>query len=198
MEAPERMACTCQSALRFIGSHFTVLRWAKNIQLRRDLVAGLTVGVMAVPQAMSYAPPSPDFRPKYGLYNAFVGLLPYCLLALRLTLSLDPRLLCLYLLLVSSLHLEVPDASVSDKFRHVTLSCSSDPSSEGCNLRIAIALTLSLLAGFIQIGFGLLRFGFIVDLVSEPIIVGFTTGSAFLIALNSIYKHLGHKQANKR
>ena len=78
LEAPERMACTCQSALRFIGSHFTVLRWAKNIQLRRDLVAGLTVGVMAVPQAMSYATVA-GLPPEYGLYNAFVGLLPYCL-----------------------------------------------------------------------------------------------------------------------
>jgi MFS superfamily sulfate permease-like transporter len=168
----------------------TIINWVKNIRLRRDLVAGLTVGVMAVPQAMSYATVA-GLPPQYGLYNAFMGLLPYCLFGTSPHLISGPT--AVMSILVAGLipkSLEVPDDSVSDKFRHVDLSCS-DPNSEGCDLRIAVALTLSLLAGFIQIGFGILRFGFIVDLVSEPIIVGFTTGSAFLIASTQFTNILG-------
>lgn len=188
--SPGATAWTCRPSLRSLISYLTIFQWVKNIQLRRDLVAGLTVGVMAVPQAMSYATVA-GLPPKYGLYNAFMGLLPYCVFGTSPHLISGPT--AVMSILVAGLipkSLEVPDASVSDKFRHVDLSCS-DPNSEGCDLRIAVALTLSLLAGFIQIGFGLLRFGFIVDLVSEPIIVGFTTGSAFLIASTQFTNILG-------
>ena len=54
-----------------------------------------------------------------------------------------------------------------------------------------VALTLSLMAGVIQILLGTLGLGFLVDLVSDPIIMGFTSGSAFLIASTQFSTLLG-------
>jgi MFS superfamily sulfate permease-like transporter len=93
--------------------------------------------------------------------------------------------------------IEIPDASTPDGFRHLQLSCSgpegslTGPDSEGCQYRIGVALSLSFLAAIVQLSLGFLKLGYLVDLVSEPIIVGFTTGSAFLIASTQFTSILG-------
>lgn len=69
-----------QSARAWALRTFPWVRWLPTYDWKsdfvRDCVAGVTVGVMAVPQAMSYATVA-ELPAVYGLYNAFVGLLPY-------------------------------------------------------------------------------------------------------------------------
>jgi len=64
----------------WLQHYVPILRWLPyyqpGMQVSRDIVAGLTVGVMAVPQALSYASVA-GLPSQFGLYNAFVGLLPY-------------------------------------------------------------------------------------------------------------------------
>ena len=58
---------------------FPFLQWLANYKktnFTQDLVAGITVGIVLVPQGMAYAMIA-GLPPVYGLYNAFVGLLPY-------------------------------------------------------------------------------------------------------------------------
>ena len=189
-QAPYLHRSKCCSLLQRLASFITIFTWIQKVDFRRDLVAGLTVGVMAVPQAMSYATVA-GLPAQYGLYNAFMGLLPYCIFGTSPHLISGPT--AVMSILVAGLipnSLEVPDTSAADNFRHVALSCSN-PNSEGCQLRIAVALTLSLLAGFFQLALGLFRLGFITNLISDPIIVGFTTGSAFLIASTQFTNILG-------
>lgn len=66
----------------------------------------------------------------------------------------------------------------------------NDENSVDCNVRIALLLCLSFLSGLMQALLGLGKLGFLVDLISEPVIIGFTTGSAFLIAGTQITNFL--------
>ncbi len=170
---------------RFIDL-FTIQKWTKNYDVKRqlaaDVIAGLTVGVMAVPQAMSYALVAGMPGAIYGLYNALMGLLPYPFF------GTSPHLI------------SGPTAVMS------ILVKSSIPSSlggfgeieEGTDKWLTVALTLSFMAGILQILMGVFKLGFLIELVSEPVIVGFTTGSAFLIAATQFSNMLGIPKCKKK
>ena len=171
--------CSLPNPLSFV----TIGSWWPHRDMKRDLISGITVGCMAVPQAMSYATVA-GLPAQYGLFNAFMGLLPYPLFGTSPHLISGPT--AVMSILVAGLipaSIEIPDVSIPDGYRHLELSCSgpigslTSPESEGCQYRIGVALTLSFLAALVQLTLGFLKLGYLVDLVSEPIIVGFTTGS---------------------
>jgi hypothetical protein len=66
-----------------------------------------------------------------------------------------------------------------------------------CPERIGLALLLAFIAGVFQLIMGTLRLGFLVDLVSEPVISGFTSGAAFLIAATQFSNSLGIQKCTK-
>jgi MFS superfamily sulfate permease-like transporter len=186
-------SCSLPSPLSFI----TVMDWFPKRDTKRDFISGITVGCMAVPQAMSYATVA-GLPAQYGLFNAFMGLLPYPIFGTSPHLISGPT--AVMSILVAGLiptSIEIPDLNVPDGYRHLQLTCAgpegslTGPDSEGCQYRIAVALSLSFLAALVQLCLGLLKLGYLVDLVSEPIIVGFTTGSAFLIASTQFTSILG-------
>ena len=81
-------------------------------------------------------------------------------------------------------------------------SCDTNPGpnlteEETCPERIGLALLLAFIAGFFQLIMGTLRLGFLVDLVSEPVISGFTSGAAFLIAATQFSNSLGIQKCTK-
>ena len=184
---------TCKNPMDFLS----IIDWWPKRNTTKDLISGITVGCMAVPQAMSYATVA-GLPAQYGLFNAFMGLLPYPLFGTSPHLISGPT--AVMSILVAGLipdSIEIPDLNMPDGYRHLQLTCSgpegsvSGPGSEGCQFRIGVALSLSFLAAIVQLSLGLLKLGYLVDLVSEPIIVGFTTGSAFLIASTQFTSILG-------
>ena len=167
-------------------AYLTIVNWLPAYSFKnsflKDLVSGITVGVMAVPQAMSYATVA-GLPPIYGLYNAFIGMLPYPFFGTSPHLISGPT--AVMSILVNGIIPAHPmeDMSVVTNNQVCTdTGPGTGPDSLGCHVRIQMALTLSFLAGVIQILFGLFGLGFLTNLISEPIIIGFTTGSAFLIA----------------
>ena len=192
----EHTAC-CSFTPPTLLSFITIHEWWPKRNSTKDFISGITVGCMAVPQAMSYATVA-GLPAQYGLFNAFMGLLPYPLFGTSPHLISGPT--AVMSILVAGLipsSIEVPDSFASDGMRHIDLICTgpvgtaTGPNSEGCHFRIGVALTLSFLAALVQLSLGLLKLGSLVDLVSEPIIVGFTTGSAFLIASTQFTSILG-------
>jgi len=192
-ELEEPLSCTFPNPFSYI----TVAEWWPKRQTTKDLISGLTVGCMAVPQAMSYATVA-GLPAVYGLYNAAMGLWPYCFFGTSPHLISGPT--AVMSILVGQLipeSIEIPDASLPDGNRHIDLICSgppgslTGPDSEGCNYRITVALSFSFLAALIQMILGFANLGRLVDLIGEPIIVGFTTGSAFLIASTQFSNILG-------
>lgn len=149
-----------------ISRHIPSLAWIpaySRDKLSGDLSAGLTVGVMLIPQGMAYALIA-GLPPIYGLYAALIPLLVYALLGTSGQLAVGP--VAMMSLLVATGVSSLSPSSVEEY--------------------IAIALMLSLLVGIIQLTLGLLRFGFITNFLSHPVLSGFTSAAAVIIALSQL------------
>lgn len=141
---------------------------AKYGGLKKDLVAGLTVAVMIIPQGMAYALLA-GLPAIYGLYAAFVPLIVYPFFGSSRQLSVGPVALVSIIVLAG-------------------ISQWADP---GTPEFIELALLTSLVAGMIQLLLSALRMGFLVNFLSEPVIAGFTTAAALIIALSQLKYFLG-------
>ncbi len=130
---------------------------------RADLIAGITVGIILIPQSMAYALLA-GVPPIYGLYASLVPLLVYPIFG-------------------SSRHLAVGIMAIDCLIVAAGLSALAEPMSSEY---LELAFLLALMVGGIQILLGLLRFGFIVNLLSRPVIFGFMSAAAITIALSQL------------
>ncbi len=141
-------------------------------KLVRDLIAGLTVAAVAVPQSMAYALIA-GIQPEYGLYTAIV-------------------MTALGSLFGSSAHLiNGPTNAISLVVFGAVDGFTQGPHDP--NRILAVAL-LALLVGLIQILIALLKLGDLTRYISESVIIGFLTGAGLLIALAQIPNILGLQQ----
>ena len=131
-----------------------------------DLSAGLTVGVMLIPQGMAYAMLA-GLPPIYGLYASTVPLIVYALFGTSRKLAVGP--VALDSLLVAS--------GVG------ALAVGGSPE------YIGLAILLASMVGMIQLTMGVFRLGFLVNFLSHPVIAGFTSGAALIIGFSQL-KHL--------
>ncbi len=134
---------------------------------RGDLSAGITVGIMLIPQGMAYALIA-GLPPEYGLYAALVPLIIYAFMGTSRHLAVGP--VALVALLVASA--VSPLASTPEEY-------------------IAISILLALMVGIMQLLFGLLRMGFLVNLLSHPVLSGFISAAAIIIGLSQMHHLLG-------
>jgi len=135
-------------------------------KLRGDLSAGITVGVMLIPQGMAYALIA-GLSPIYGLYASLVPLVLYALFGTSRQLAVGP--VAMVSLLVAAAVAPIADGNTQ--------------------LYVGLALLLSLMVGVLQFGLGAARFGFLVNFLSHPVLSGFTSAAAFIIGLSQL-KHL--------
>lgn len=142
---------------------FTWLQRSDRASRRSDLLAGLTVAAMLVPQAMAYAALA-GMPPVTGLYAATVPLVAYALLGSSGQLAFGP--VAIVSLLTASTLAPLADG---DPARYVTL-----------------AGLLALLVGGIQVVLGLVRAGRLTALLSHPVISGFTSAAAIVIATSQL------------
>lgn len=133
---------------------------------RNDLVAGLTVGVMLIPQGMAYALIA-GVPPIYGLYASLIPLLVYALFGTSRQLSVAP--VAMMSLLAAA---GVAPLAGNDPERY-----------------LALMLMLAFMVGVIQLAMGLARFGFLTHFLSHPILAGFTSAAALIIGFSQL-KHL--------
>lgn len=125
---------------------------------RQDVVSGLVIGVMLIPQSMGYAVLA-GLPPEFGLYASIFPPLLYALLGTSNKISIGPVALDAVLILSG-------------------LSVLAEP---GSDQYLQLAVELTLLVGLIQFLFGVLRFGFIVNFLSYPVVVGYTSAAALII-----------------
>lgn len=137
-------------------------------QLPGDLTAGLIVTVMLIPQSLAYALLA-GLPPQVGLYASILPIVAYALLGSSMTLAVGP-------VAVASL---------------MTASALAPLAAAGSAEYLALAVTLSLLSGLMLLAFGLLRLGFLAHFLSHPVISGFISGSALLIAVGQLQHLLG-------
>lgn len=143
-----------------------------NEQLKGDLFAGLTVGVMLIPQGMAYAMIA-GLPPIYGLYASTIPLIIYAFLGTSRQLAVGP------VAMVSLL----------------TAAGVGTLADGGTETYIALAITLAFFIGMIQFLLGVFRLGFLVNFLSHPVVSGFTSAAALIIGLSQLKHLLGIKIA---
>ena len=146
------------------------LRWprpAGNV-LRSDLIAGVTVGLVAVPQAVAYAALA-GMPVVAGIYASFLPTLVAALFAGTPRVSVGPTALTCLLV-------------------YASLSGLAEP---GSAQWVALAVWLALLSGVLQIVLGLARFGWVVQLVNAPVLMAFTQAATVLIIWSQLPALLG-------
>jgi SulP family sulfate permease len=159
------------SARRAARHTWPILQWVpgyKRSWLRFDVIAGLTVCGILVPEGMAYAQLA-GVPPEYAFYAAPIGLLAYAVLG-------------------SSRQLVV---AVSSAVAIMSAATISELATAGSAEYIALTAALALLAGLVSIAFGVLRLGRIAQFFSQSVLVGFVFGLALLITVKQIPKILG-------
>ncbi len=152
-----------------IRKFLPVLDWLPAYRrewLKGDLSAGLTVGVMLIPQGMAYAMIA-GLPPLYGLYASTIPIILYALFGTSRQLAVGPV------------------AMVS------LLTAAGIGSLAGGDMQtyIMLAIALAFFVGLIQFLLGAFRLGFLVNFLSHPVISGFTSAAALIIGLSQL-KHL--------
>jgi SulP family sulfate permease len=148
-----------------------VLRWQHRVSaetIRNDLISGLTVAIVVVPQAVAFASIA-GMPPQYGLY---AGMIPPIVAAL----------------FGSSWHLMSGPTTAASIVLLSTLSTFAEPLTPHY---VQLALTLTLMVGVIELALGLARMGTLVNFISHSVVVGFTTGAAILIASKQLKNFFG-------
>ena len=135
---------------------------------QQDLIAGITVGVMLVPQGMAYAYLA-GMPPIYGLYAGLVPLIAYAFFG-------------------SSRHLSVGPVAVSALLVYAGLSDLAKPHTETF---VELAIFTGLLIGLVQMALSAFRLGLLVNFISHPVISGFTSAAAVVVAMSQLDDIIG-------
>ncbi|KAJ2939839.1 hypothetical protein O0L34_g18034 [Tuta absoluta] len=141
-----------------------VLRWAPRYDREAaaaDLVAGVTLGLTLVPQSIAYAALA-NLPVQYGLYSSFIGTILYVFLGTVKEVSIGPTSLMALLTLQA---------------------CSGLP--------VQFVVLLTFLSGAVVFAMGLLKLGFMVDLISPSVTSGFTSATAVIIVVAQLKGLLG-------
>lgn len=148
-----------------------ILEWLPNYKaswIRGDIIAGITVAIILIPQGIAYALIA-GLPPIYGLYSALVPQVMYAIFGSSRQVAIGP-------VAMDSL---------------IVATGVSTLALVGSESYIAIAILLAFMVGVIQLLMGVSRLGFIVNFLSRPVIIGFTSAVALTIGLNQFRNLLG-------
>ncbi|CAL0317881.1 unnamed protein product [Lupinus luteus] len=163
-----------------IEAIFPILSWGRNYSFKKfrgDLIAGLTIASLCIPQDIGYAKLA-NLAPQYGLYSSFVPPLIYAVMGSSRDIAIGP-VAVVSLLLGTLLQNEIdPIANPTDYRR--------------------LAFTATFFAGITQAILGVFRLGFLIDFLSHAAIVGFMGGAAITIALQQLKGFLGIVKFTKK
>ncbi|KAL4377918.1 hypothetical protein GQ457_02G003390 [Hibiscus cannabinus] len=158
---------------------FPILEWAPRYSfqfLKSDLISGITIASLAIPQGISYAKLA-NLPPVLGLYSSFIPALVYAMMGSSRDLAVGTVAVA-SLLTASMLGKEVNAAERPTLYLH-------------------LAFTATFFAGLLQASLGFLRLGFIVDFLSHATIVGFMAGAATVVILQQLKGILGLEHFTK-
>ncbi|KAK2978563.1 hypothetical protein RJ640_006682 [Escallonia rubra] len=160
-------------AASFLKGLFPILSWGRNYKaskFKNDLMAGLTIASLSIPQSIGYASLA-KLDPQYGLYTSVVPPLIYAVMGSSREIAVGP--VAVVSLLISSMCQRLVDP-VADPVAYRRL-----------------VFTVTFFTGTFQAVFGFFRLGFLVDFLSHAAIVGFMGGAAIVIGLQQLKGLLG-------
>jgi sulfate permease, SulP family len=160
-----------QAQPNLLSRYFPILTWLPNYQrlwLRTDLIAGLTVVALLIPEGMAYAQIA-GVPPQTAFYAAPIGLLAFAIFG-------------------TSRQLVVAVSAIIATMSFATVSLIAAPDTPEF---ILLTAALAVLAGLISIAAGFLKLGRVAQFFSESVMVGFITGLALVVMIKQVPKLLG-------
>ncbi|XP_055881917.1 prestin-like isoform X4 [Biomphalaria glabrata] len=193
--------CECSAACvrKTVSHHLPFLSIMKEYNIKKDflpdIIAGLTVGIMHIPQGMAYGLLS-TLQPVYGLYVSFFPVILYFFLGTSKHISLG-TFAVISLMVGSAVDKGLKDNNIVLKTWNQTVDNGGgnitfeivDNSDEVETAKLMLAMSVTFIAGVIQILLGIFRLGFLTVYLSDPLISGFTTGAACHVFTSQI-KHI--------
>jgi SulP family sulfate permease len=159
-----------------VKSYLPFLSWdLSGDNLRVDLIAGITVALVLIPQSMAYAQLA-GLPAYYGLYISFMPVIVAAIFGSSRQLATGP---------VAVVSIMTATALVA------VLGGTAQSNPELAAQYIPLAMLLALLVGLFQLFLGVFRLGVIVNFLSHPVIVGFTNAAAMVIGLSQLSKIFG-------
>ncbi|GLT27340.1 hypothetical protein SLA2020_023460 [Shorea laevis] len=159
---------------------FPIFEWGRKYDFSKfkgDLMAGLTIASLCIPQDIGYAKLA-NLDPQYGLYSSFVPPLVYAFMGSSRDIAIGP-VAVVSLLLGTLLRSEIDSSENPLDYRR-------------------LAFTATFFAGITQFILGFFRLGFLIDFLSHAAIVGFMAGAAITIALQQLKGLLGIQHFTKK
>ena len=157
--------------LRYSAKFLPALNWFQHFNvhnIRNDLISGITVALVLIPQSMAYAQLA-GLPPYYGLYASF----------------LPPVIAAIF---GSSFQLATGPVAVVSLMTATALAPLATAGSEGY---VAYAILLALSVGLFQFLLGVLKMGLVINFLSHPVVNGFTNAAAIIIATSQLSKIFG-------
>uniref|UniRef100_A0A665SWU0 Solute carrier family 26 member 6-like n=1 Tax=Echeneis naucrates TaxID=173247 RepID=A0A665SWU0_ECHNA len=181
----ESLRCSVPRLKHTVLSWVPVLGWLPQYSIREnaigDLISGCSVGIMHLPQGMAYALLA-SLRPVFGLYTSLYPVLIYFIFGTSRHISIG-TFAVISIMVGSVTERMAPDGNFIVNSTNGTLTVNIDARDD---FRVQIACSLTVLAGIFQILLGVVRFGFVVTYLSEPLVRGYTTGSACHVCVSQL------------
>ncbi|XP_075995107.1 solute carrier family 26 member 6 isoform X2 [Genypterus blacodes] len=169
----------------FLG-FLPVLSWLPHYSIREnfvgDLMSGISVGIMHLPQGMAYALLA-AVPPVFGLYSSFYPILVYFIFGTSQHISVGTYAV-MSVMIGGVTERLAPDSDFM-MWDNMTNSSQVDTASRDA-VRIRVAAAVTFLSGLFQILLGLVQFGFVVTYLSEPLVRGYTTGAAIHVIVSQL------------
>ncbi|XP_074259997.1 solute carrier family 26 member 6 isoform X1 [Saimiri boliviensis] len=167
------LRCSRARAHALLLQHLPILVWLPRYPVRDwllgDLLSGLSVAIMQLPQGLAYALLA-GLPPVFGLYSSFYPVFIYFLFGTSRHISVGTFAV-----------MSVMVGSVTESLAPQALNDSTINAA-----RVQVASTLSVLVGLFQVGLGLVHFGFVVTYLSEPLVRGYTTAAAVQVFVSQL------------
>ncbi|XP_016333793.1 solute carrier family 26 member 10-like [Sinocyclocheilus anshuiensis] len=181
----QRCSCSQVDCLHLLQKRLPVSSWLPKYKLKKwllgDIIAGLTVGIVHIPQGMAFALLT-SVAPVYGLYTSFFPVVLYMLFGTGHHVSTG-TFAVLSLMTGSVVEQLVPIP--------LALNSSSPEAAEFEAQRIGVASAVAFLSGVMMLCMCGLQLGFLSTYLSEPIVKAFTSAAAFHVTVSQLQSMLG-------
>uniref|UniRef100_F7IC95 Solute carrier family 26 member 6 n=1 Tax=Callithrix jacchus TaxID=9483 RepID=F7IC95_CALJA len=172
------LQCSRARAHALLLQRLPILVWLPRYPVRDwllgDLLSGLSVAIMQLPQGLAYALLA-GLPPVFGLYSSFYPVFIYFLFGTSRHISVGTFAV-----------MSVMVGSVTESLAPQALNDSTINETARDAARVQVASTLSVLVGLFQVGLGLVHFGFVVTYLSEPLVRGYTTAAAVQVFVSQL------------
>uniref|UniRef100_A0A8C7XQE8 Solute carrier family 26 member 6 n=1 Tax=Oryzias sinensis TaxID=183150 RepID=A0A8C7XQE8_9TELE len=183
--------CSGPRLKKALFSTVPILSWLPRYPFKEyavgDLISGISVGIMQLPQGMAYALLA-SVPPIFGLYSSFYPVLIYFIFGTSKHISLGTYAV-MSVMIGGVTERLAPDSDFMtwDNVTNATLIDTVARDAE----RVRVAAAVTFMSGIFQILLGVVQFGFVVTYLSEPLVRGYTTAAAIHVIVSQLKYSFG-------